>query len=200
MAERTGDLVKDLLIERKLFDQRKVAELARRLDNIDGQADTNTGLLVSNKSQADVSYITASAESSLAYERTLVATSPVTATDNGPNATLAIGMPAATNTTDGYATSTQIKALERLSAWASTAVNLTLTASHYQITVTASGVRITLPAAATCLGRDYVINASVDNVLVDAAGSELINGDLTMILSRNDTMQIVSTGTGWFIK
>ena len=83
--------------------------------------------------------------------------------------------------------------------YTTTAVDLTLTATHHWVTVTANGKRITLPAASTCSGREYIISALANNVIVDANASELIDGALTQVLGLYDTMQIKCNGSGWII-
>jgi len=83
--------------------------------------------------------------------------------------------------------------------YTTTAVDLTLTATHHWVTVTANGKRVTLPAASTCSGREYIISALANNVIVDANASELIDGSLTQVLGLYDTMQIKCNGSGWII-
>lgn len=99
---------------------------------------------------------------------------------------------------DGTNSITTIAAAQA-GAYTTTAVDLTLTSTHHWVTVTVSGKTITLPAAATCSGREYIISALANNVIVDANASELINGSLTQILLTADTMQIKCNGTGWII-
>lgn len=84
-------------------------------------------------------------------------------------------------------------------AYTTTAIDLTLTTEHHWITVTATGKTITLPAAATCTGREYIISATAANVIVDGNGSETINGYTTYTMSADSTMQIKSNGSGWII-
>ncbi len=82
-------------------------------------------------------------------------------------------------------------------AYATTAIDLTLTSAHHWVTVTAAKT-ITLPAASTCTGRVYIITATVDGVIIDANASELINGELTQTLLQYDTAQLRCDGVGWY--
>lgn len=83
--------------------------------------------------------------------------------------------------------------------------NTTLDASHYAVRVNNSGTAtIGLPAASTCTGRIYVItkvSGIPDNIVtIDPNGSELINGDATRDLTKeNSSIMIQSFGTGWQI-
>lgn len=82
--------------------------------------------------------------------------------------------------------------------YTTTAVDLTLTAVHHWVRVTVAKT-ITLPTAVGISGREYLITATVNNVIVDAATTELINGSLTQVLMAGDSMQIKSDGAGWLI-
>lgn len=82
--------------------------------------------------------------------------------------------------------------------YTTTAVDLTLTAAHHWVRVTAAKT-ITLPTAVGISGREYIITATVNNVIVDAATTELINGSLTQVLLSGDSIQIKSDGAGWKI-
>lgn len=81
-------------------------------------------------------------------------------------------------------------------AYATTAVDLTLTGAHHFVTVTAA-CTITLPTAIGCAGREYIISALVGSVIVDGAGSETIQDETTQTLREDDTMVIKSNGIGW---
>jgi hypothetical protein len=102
---RLSEILKSLLTNPVQFDQRQVTEMGRRLDNIDGQTDgsaqSGSGSSGSGGAPASAPYITASAVAGLSFERTLVGTAPITATDNGANSTLAIGITAATHADPG---------------------------------------------------------------------------------------------------
>lgn len=86
-----------------------------------------------------------------------------------------------------------------------TAVDLTLTVAHHTITVDASGAArtITLPAAAGCSGRIYIIkkvDASGNNVTIDGNASETIDGATTKVHSTQYSgSAIQSDGTNWHI-
>jgi len=98
--------------------------------------------------------------------------------------------------TDGVASTTTITA-SQAGAYATTAIDLTLTTAHHWVTVTAAKT-ITLPAASGCTGRVYIITALVDGVIIDASASELINGELTQTLLQYDTAQLRCNGVGWY--
>jgi hypothetical protein len=89
-------------------------------------------------------------------------------------------------------------AAAREGAYATTAIGLTLTSVHHWVTVTAA-CTITLPACAGLTGREYIITALADNVIVDGNLAETISGDLTQTLATNDTIQIKTNGSNWFI-
>jgi hypothetical protein len=79
-----------------------------------------------------------------------------------------------------------------------TAINLILTSAHHWVKVTAA-CTITLPTAVGLAGREYIITATADNVIVDGNGSETIDGEATQTLSANDTIQVKSDGAAWWI-
>lgn len=83
-------------------------------------------------------------------------------------------------------------------AYATTAIDLTLTSVHHFVTVTAAKT-ITLPAAATCTGREYIIKAVANNVVIDANASETIDGSLTATLINGECYQIKSDGANWHV-
>jgi hypothetical protein len=59
---------------------------------------------------------------------------------------------------------------------------------------------VNLPSAANYPNKVYyIVNVSSGVITVDAYGSETINGETTQDLYENDSMQIVSDGTGWVI-
>jgi UDP-3-O-acyl-N-acetylglucosamine deacetylase len=65
------------------------------------------------------------------------------------------------------------------------------------------GITLTLPPAASNQGRRFSIkkvDAAAGVVTVDANGAELIDADLTYVLSNEDQyVVIVSNGTNWSI-
>jgi hypothetical protein len=83
--------------------------------------------------------------------------------------------------------------------------NATLDATFQSVAVDASGgaITITLPAAASCTGRQYDIlkaDSSANAVTVDGNGTETINGAATKVLSNQYTaVTIRSNGSGWYI-
>jgi len=83
-------------------------------------------------------------------------------------------------------------------AYATTAINLTLTSVHHWVKVTAA-CTITLPTAVGITGREYIVTATVDNVIVDGNAAETISGALTQTLLTGDTMQIKSDGANWWM-
>lgn len=83
-------------------------------------------------------------------------------------------------------------------SYATTAVNLTLDATHHWVKVTAA-CTITLPTAVGITGREYIVSATADSVVVAAAGAETIDGEATQTLMADETMQIKSDGAGWRI-
>jgi hypothetical protein len=86
-----------------------------------------------------------------------------------------------------------------------TAIDLTLDATHRTVTVdaTAANRTITLPAAASCSGRTYVIkkiDVSVNTVTIDGDGSETIDGAATVVISSQYAGKTIqSTGSAWII-
>ena len=83
-------------------------------------------------------------------------------------------------------------------------VNYTATASDYTIVCNnAGGITITLPAAAGCSGRIYVIkkiSAALNNVTIDPNASETIDGATTRILTTQyESVMVQSNGTSWYI-
>lgn len=81
----------------------------------------------------------------------------------------------------------------------------TLTSSHHTVLANAGvgGFTITLPAAASVVGRIYVIkkiDTSGNVVVVDGAGAETIDGIAIYSLSTAfESVTIQSNGTAWFI-
>lgn len=81
----------------------------------------------------------------------------------------------------------------------------TLTGSYIVVLCDASvvAITVTLPAAASNSGRRYFIkkiDSSANAVTIDANASELIDGDLTAVLtSQYEAPQIVCDGSNWHI-
>lgn len=68
---------------------------------------------------------------------------------------------------------------------------------------TSGAITVSLPTAAIVAGRIFVIkriNAGANNVVIDPAASETIDGALTYTLSAQwNSVTIISNGTSWFI-
>lgn len=85
--------------------------------------------------------------------------------------------------------------------------NYTATASDHKIYVdsTSNVVTITLPTAATCAGREYVIKdwkgtSESYAITIACSNSELIDGIATFTINTNyDSITVTSTGSGWGI-
>ncbi|NBT35347.1 MAG: hypothetical protein EBT03_07385 [Betaproteobacteria bacterium] len=79
----------------------------------------------------------------------------------------------------------------------------TLDATHYTVLCDTSGggFTVTLPAAATCAGRVYVVkNKSTNTATVQGNGAETIDGSNTYALSTQwQSVTIQSDGTAWFV-
>ncbi len=83
----------------------------------------------------------------------------------------------------------------------SLAVTTTLGATHGR-NINASGtITLTLPAAATSAGVEYLItktDSSATTVTIDANGAELINGQAnTTLVAQYSTAYLICNGTGW---
>lgn len=85
--------------------------------------------------------------------------------------------------------------------------NYTLTGSDFAIAANptvATSITLTLPAAAGCTGRIYIIkkmNASAtDTVTIDGNGTETIDGALTIVMTLQFSGRtIISDGANWFV-
>jgi hypothetical protein len=68
---------------------------------------------------------------------------------------------------------------------------------------TSGAITINLPTAAILAGRIFVfkrVNAGANNVVIDPAASETIDGAATYTLSAQwASVTIISNGTNWFI-
>jgi len=84
--------------------------------------------------------------------------------------------------------------------------NYTVAASdtHVNVDATAGVITITLPAAASSSGQRVVVtktDASVNSVIVDANGSELIAGSLTLTLfTQYQSLVLICDGSGWLVE
>lgn len=76
-------------------------------------------------------------------------------------------------------------------------------AGDYIIVIDASGgvVTVELPAISGASGKRYYIKCidATNIVTIDANGSETIDGDLTLQLSKYDCLLIVATSSEWSI-
>lgn len=82
--------------------------------------------------------------------------------------------------------------------------NTTLDNTYYTVLANAAGgaITVTLPAAATCSGREYVIKKidNSNNVVIDGFASETIDGATTKTLTTQyETAAIQCNGTAWFV-
>lgn len=83
--------------------------------------------------------------------------------------------------------------------------NYSVTSSDYTIICnnTSGSITIGLPAVSGCAGRIYVIkkiSASANNVVIDASGTEKIDGIATKTLTNQyESVMIQSDGTNWFV-
>ncbi len=81
---------------------------------------------------------------------------------------------------------------------------ITLTNTDYVLVKTGAGSTVVnLPQASTCSGRVYKIAkaASTGNLTIDAFGSELVDGTITLVLSSAVSVgvEIISNGTQWYV-
>lgn len=119
---------------------------------------------------------------------------------------------------DGRKMRAFVESLERIFARKSSKKRRTriVTAASYDVVQedeillvdrTATGVcTINMPSAPLWTGRSLTVydrgnNASVNNITVDGAGSEEINGSTTRVISVNRSSETyTSDGTGWFVE
>jgi hypothetical protein len=76
------------------------------------------------------------------------------------------------------------------------------TASVYLVNTTSGSVTVSLPAASTCANMTLTFKkiAAGNNMILDADGSETIDGAETKSYSANNTwVTIISNGSGWYI-
>jgi hypothetical protein len=107
---------------------------------------------------------------------------------------------------DGYASTNELRVLGSITkATATISTDTTLDASYHTVRVDAtSGPKtITLPAAATCTGRVYVIkkvDASSNNVSIVASGLDTIDAAATYnVTVQYTSITLQSYGSGWDI-
>ena len=48
-------------------------------------------------------------------------------------------------------------------------------------------------------GKEYIIKATIDNVVVATTGGQTIDGDTTKTLLKYDSISVYSNGTNWSI-
>ena len=78
--------------------------------------------------------------------------------------------------------------------------NYTIGADDYLVEITANTVQIDLPTAVGIEGKIYQIKNSGNGIVtVQADGSELIDGSSSETLGQNQSLQVISNGTGWVI-
>lgn len=74
--------------------------------------------------------------------------------------------------------------------------------AYLVIDTTNSAITVNLPVAATVIGRIYWIKNSgavANDATIDANGSELIDGVLTVTLIDKEALTIVSDGSNWHV-
>lgn len=89
-------------------------------------------------------------------------------------------------------------------AYTATAVDLTLSASHSVVSLTTTGLTITLPTAVGITGRTYtIINESSGSNTIATTSTQLIGNfttATTYTLLSDGSVTLVSNGTKWVIK
>jgi hypothetical protein len=105
-----------------------------------------------------------------------------------------------------YANFTTDASIRKSATETITASSDTLDDTNYAVECdcTSNAITINLPTAVGNEGLEYIISkvdTTANNLTIDPNGSELINGDSTMIISFKDSaMQIYSNNVGWRIK
>lgn len=123
---------------------------------------------------------------------------------NNPNATLSI-TGVGNFIVNGTTPNSKFEVVGSNGRSITTVTGNTTIGEHHTILVNNSGsVTITLPAAATCTGRIYVIkkiSAAANDVIVDGAASETIDGNAAgkTLTAQYSSMTIQCNGTTWFI-
>lgn len=70
----------------------------------------------------------------------------------------------------------------------------------YYLNIVSSGVVLNLPTAAGIKGKQYVIkNSTSVGIIIDAFSAETIDNTSIITLGADDSVQLVSNGTGWKI-
>jgi hypothetical protein len=113
----------------------------------------------------------------------------------------------ATNSRMGIGTTTPNSSLQVNGSFSSKIItvtaNYTATTNDYTIIAkpTASNITITLPSAASSIGRIYFIKrVATKSVIIDPNGSEQIDGATTYTISSNNfAAMIQSDGTAWYV-
>lgn len=75
-------------------------------------------------------------------------------------------------------------------------------AAIYSVSAASGDVVATLPTAASAANRSLTFkrtDASANSFTIDGAGSETIDGELTIALTQYDSVTVVSDGTSWLI-
>lgn len=137
-----------------------------------GQVSANTKLVLRNSSASDAVTLNTSGDSWLNGGN-------VGINQTSPNSTLHI-------------TGSLTKSITHVDA------DVTLNSTHYTIIIDAGsgGIIITLPAASSCTGREYVIvNLDID-ATIDTYTD--IKGSGSTIVKTNTALKIQSDGTGWY--
>lgn len=76
----------------------------------------------------------------------------------------------------------------------------TITINDVVIECTSGTFTVTLPPAATVIGRFYFIHNSGTGVItLEGDGSETINKTLNKTIAENDAAQVYSNGSNWII-
>ena len=76
----------------------------------------------------------------------------------------------------------------------------TITNSDHTVECTENTFTVTLPTAISQAGRIFVVfNSGFGIITVDGTGSQTINGDLTQILSTNESITVQSNGSNWIL-
>jgi len=68
------------------------------------------------------------------------------------------------------------------------------------VNCTSGTFTLTLPTSVGTTGKTYSITNSGSGIItLDADGSETIQGDLTQFIYADETLDVVSNGTNWFV-
>jgi len=70
----------------------------------------------------------------------------------------------------------------------------------YLVNATSGTFTITLPTSVGISGKQYIIKNSGNGVItINTTSSQTIDGDLTISLTQNDTVEVISDGSNWKI-